>query len=292
MSFDTLGFFGEPATDSPKLANSPLVDSTPIEKVEGWDRIWVKREDLSCPFPGPCFSKIRGVYSRIASRPEKIIGVLDTYHSKAGWAVSHICSLFGKQALNFYPQYKDDGPDLREQQEMSLKFGSELFPLKAGRSSILYHTAKKETERRGGYMMPNALKLHETVAECAAEVEKTAGLENFENLIISISSATIATGVLKGFSNLGLKPKVWLHMGYDRSQEEIQRYMLKHHEAGFSFPITYINEKYGYKDQARAGFTPPPFPCNPYYDLKAWRWMEREGRAIMEGNVLFWNIGS
>jgi hypothetical protein len=292
MALDTLDFFGEEPLKNRKLAVSPLTDGTPIEKVEGWDNLWVKREDLSCPFPGPCFSKIRGVYSRIASRPEQVIGVLDTYHSKAGWAVSYICSLFGKTALNFYPRYKGDGPELRQQQEMSLSFGSELVALPAGRSAILYHSAKKETERRGGYMMPNALKLHETVEECAAEVEKTEGLEAFQHLVISISSATIATGVLKGFSNRGLRPHVWLHMGYDRSQEEIQRYMLKHHETGFPFPISFINENYGYKDQARAGFTPPPFPCNPYYDLKAWRWMEKEGKEKMAGNILFWNIGS
>ena len=41
-----------------------LVDNTPIEKHCG---IWVKREDLCCPPPGPPFSKVRGVVEHIAA---------------------------------------------------------------------------------------------------------------------------------------------------------------------------------------------------------------------------------
>jgi hypothetical protein len=273
---------------------SPLVDATPIEKVEGWDRVWVKREDLSCPLPGPCFSKIRGVYARISQRDEELIGVLDTYHSKAGWAVAYICSVLGKKCINFYPHYKtDDGQPLREQQQRALDFEAELHPLPAGRSAILFHTAKRETRKLGGYMMPNALKLTETVEECSAEVARTAGLEEFTDIVISISSATIAAGVLKGLHEQGLHPKVWLHMGYERSQDAVEKYMRGYLPNGLPFDITFINEKYGYKDQARSGdYNPPPFPCNPYYDLKAWRWMDREGLGRMGERVLFWNIGS
>lgn len=288
---DVMSMFAEAP---PALGSSPLVDATVVEQVEGWSRVWVKREDLSCPLPGPCFSKIRGVYARIASRPEKLIGVLDTYHSKAGWAVAYICGLLGKNCLNFYPQYKgDEGQPLRAQQQRAVGLGADLFPLQAGRSAILYHTAKAETVRRGGYMMPNALKLSETVDECAAEVERTAGLDRFDHLVISISSATIASGVLKGFDRLGLYPKVWLHMGYERSESAVQTYMRSYAARGLPFDITFIDEKYGYKDQAKSGdYHPPPFPCNPYYDLKAWRWLDREGLDQMTGDVLFWNIGS
>lgn len=289
---DTLRLFSDapPGID----AKSPLHNGTPIEKVEGWDRVWVKREDLSSPLPGPSFSKIRGVYARISRRPESTIGVLDTFHSKAGWAVSYICSILGKQCVNFYPRYKEDGDSLRPQQEMAKSFGAELHPLTAGRSAILYHRAAKEMQARGGYLMPNALKLEETVEECANEVHRTAGLKEFEHLVISVSSATIATGVMKGFQQAGLRPKVWLHKGYDRSTDSMRQYMAHYQPEGWKFPIEIIDEGYAYKDQAREGdFRTPPFPCNPYYDLKAWRWLDREGIQKMgEGRILFWNIGS
>jgi hypothetical protein len=33
-----------------------------------------------------------------------------------------------------------------------------------------------------------------------------------------------------------------------------------------------------------------PFPMHPYYDLKAWRWLESGPR--LADPVLFWNIGA
>ena len=59
-----------------------LVNNTPVEqyKIDG-RTIHVKREDLCCPYPGPSFSKMRGVVAHIENRPEQVIGGLDTFHS-------------------------------------------------------------------------------------------------------------------------------------------------------------------------------------------------------------------
>lgn len=268
-----------------------LRDGTPVEPFS--DRVFVKREDLCSPHPGPSFSKIRGVLKHIASRPEGEIGVLDTYHSKAGWAVAYVAAHLGKKSLDFYPRYKEDGDDLRYQQKMAAEYGAELSALPAGRSAILYHRAKALAAERGAYMMPNALKLPETVAECAEEVLRTPDLGRYDNLVISVSSGTIASGVLLGFSRAKVYPRVWLHSGYSRSESELRRYIAAR-VPKFPFwkaEVVVVDEGYGYKDAARVD-TPPPFPCNPYYDLKAWKWLEAKGLQSMSGSVLFWNIGA
>jgi len=268
-----------------------LADATPIEMVT--DRISVKREDLCSPHPGPSFSKIRGVLKHIEKRAESEIGVLDTYHSKAGWAVSYVSHHLGKKALDFYPRYKDDGPELRLQQKMAAQYGAELFELTAGRSAILYHRARKECNSRGAYLMPNALKLPETVEECAEEVLRTPDLHRYANLVISVSSGTIASGVLRGFAKAKIYPNVWLHAGYSRSESELRRYIATKVPKLTFWPsdVNLVDEKYGYKDAAKVE-DPPPFPCNPYYDLKAWKWLGSKGVGAMKGSVLFWNIGA
>jgi hypothetical protein len=53
--------------------------------------------------------------------------------------------------------------------------------------------------------------------------------------------------------------------------------------------IVIVDENYAYKDQARPGET-PPWPCNPYYDLKAFRWWLSVQESYDDA-VLFWNIG-
>ncbi len=266
-------------------------DGTLVEQVG--DRVWVKREDLCSPYPGPSFAKIRGVVAHVRSRPEALIGVLDTFHSKAGWAVSYVCRSLGKSCLDFFPRYKGDGEVLRRQQGEAHGLGAELVALPAGRSAILYHTAKRETLKRGGYMMPNALKLPETVVEVAAEVGRTPALGRFDHLVISVSSGTIAAGVIAGFAARGYAPTLWLHLGYERSEDELLRYMREKAPAlaAWGSPVSVISEGYGYKDAAPLGAA-APFPCNVFYDLKAYHWLAREGLARMSGRVLFWNVGA
>lgn len=264
------------------IAGGMLRTNTPIVDYVKEFGFCVKREDLSCPPPGPPFSKTRGVYSRVASRPEKLIGVLDTYHSQAGHAVARACQVLGKQCLNFYPEFKHE-PGPRSPQLRAMDLGAELSPLKAGRSAILFHAARKETEARGGYMMPNALKLEESVTETARECPRK---HDFSVVVIPSSSGTIAAGVIKG---MGRTARYIVHLGYSRSHEEVLRY-LRDKSGVPEAEIELIDEGYGYKDQARPGPT-PPWPCNPYYDLKAFRWWMREGKDRTRGNALFWNIG-
>jgi hypothetical protein len=280
------------------LNSGLLVDETPLEtySLNGHD-ILVKREDLCAPDPGPSFSKLRGVVMHIARRTEPVIGVLDTYHSKAGWAVAYTCRALGKECYDFWPRYTADPENvLRSQQEMARAMGAKLVALKAGRSAILYHTAKaflKEKFGNDAYLMPNALKLPESVTENAAEFERTApSLPREGTLVISISSGTVASGVLKGMVGAGLDYDVVLHAGYGRSIEATQVYISQMSGVRWRSNWRIVDEGYNYADAARAG-EPAPFPANPYYDLKAWRWLAQPGILdTLNSPVIFWNIGA
>lgn len=278
------------------LRQQLLRDGTPLEDHRADFGLWVKREDMSAREPGPPFSKTRGVFAHIANLPPEVdtIGVLDTYHSQAGHAVAHACRILGKDVVNFYPEYKHE-PGHRAPQERARALGATLLGIPAGRSAVIYHQAKKLLDlrwgRRASYMMPNALKLPEMVAETAREVATLPPDFRPDRVIIPISSGTIAAGVIQGFIDReGPQPDFILHMGYERSPEQVMRYVLgKVDRPGAKPSITLINEGYGYKDTARPGAT-PPWPCSPYYDLKALRWWVHS-RTTVEGTNLLWNIG-
>jgi hypothetical protein len=149
-------------------------------------------------------------------------------------------------------------------------------------------------------MMPNALKLSEMVAETAEEVERTVGgwSENIplpRLVIIPSSSATIAAGVMAGFRTaLGERivhdnMHFVVHMGYHRTVTAIQKGVKA--KLGYLPSFIIIDEGYNYKDRAKPGET-PPWPCNAYYDLKAFRWWLQEGRGMLGHHpTLFWNVG-
>lgn len=263
-----------------------LRSNTPVENHNG---LWVKREDLCSENPGPPFSKFRGVVAHLAQRMEPVIGVLDTAHSKAGWAVAAACKELGKKCVNYWPRYQREKEGIiRPHQQRSKELGAELVELKAGRSAILYHRARKLLKDTGqwSYMMPNALKLEESVEETAREVDITPACRVCQDIIISISSGTIAAGVLRGLARNQAFPRVHIHMGYSRSHNAVTSYL---QEYAPHFPqelLTLIDEGYGYADAAKGS---APFPCNAYYDLKAWNWAQKKDWE--DANVLFWNIG-
>lgn len=292
-----------------------LVENTPLVDYLTSYGLLVKREDLCAPAPWPPFSKTRGVYTymkKLQYQGITMFGVLDTYHSQGGLAVAAAGARRGVRVINYFPVYKaEQDPDrgvywpvqLRPQQKAASDLGAELVGLKAGRSAVLYHQAKRMCEAAGGHMYPNALKLTESVQETAKELVLTlqgASAVQYELMknvpwIVPSSSATLASGVALGLSQaFSTPPKLIIHLGYSRSHDEVVKYVLN--SAGnkllgsYGLPsIEIVDEGYSYKDTARPGAT-PLWPCNQYYDLKAFRWWEREGRARY-GKAVFWNIG-
>jgi hypothetical protein len=262
----------------------------------------VKREDLCCPFPGPSFSKIRGVAKKIDNlnqmliKPEAV-GVVDTRHSKAGWGVSYIAQKRNIPCVVYYPRFKDEGDRLRPFQQKCQEFGARLVALPATMSAVLFNQAKKmfQKEHTNGYIFPNGLKLTETVKETTEELIRTFPEELWDSkawIIVSISSGTIGAGVMRGLAEIGFRGTVLIHQGYSRPIYAVNRYLKK--MAGVQNPpfrYTIIDEKYQYKDTA--GKISIPFPCNPYYDAKAWKWLTEHIQEIpKESPIVFWNIGS
>jgi hypothetical protein len=274
-------------------------DGTPVEWYPNLG-LHVKREDLCCP-GGPNFSKTRGVYAHIKNRPEQFIGVLDTRHSQGGWAVARACVEFNKQCVEFYPVLKNGSPSGGIVQEQCRALGAQLLPLKAGRSAVLYHQAKSwlrgHSDQPPIYMMPNALKLPEMVSETAAEVGRT-DLPDIKTVLISASSGTIAAGVIRGLQEKKWEGTIVVHLGYSRPEEAVRVYLEKmaiptpfwgYVKGYLGSKIQIVDEGYSYSDPAILGLD-PPFPSNEFYDLKAFRWWMKTGRAKY-GEALFWNIG-
>lgn len=273
-----------------------VTSHTPWELHNG---ILVKREDLSCPPPGPSFSKVRGLTSWLKSLrgqliPPTCVGVLDTRHSKAGWGVSYLAPDYGFPVRVYYPVFKDDRPgDLRESQAHARELGATLVPLRGNlMSAVLWNIARKDCLEHGGAMAPNGLKFMASVESTADELTETwpGGLNGPVTVVVSASSATLASGVALGLSRLNRTDvRLIVHLGYSRSHDQVLRYMAAQ---GVPAPflrsqVELVDEGYAYADRVDI---PVPFPCNPYYDRKAYKWIV-DHRADLPENTLMWNIG-
>lgn len=252
--------------------------------------IHVKREDMSCPYPGPQFSKIRGVALHLSCLPrDTVIGVMDTQHSKAGWGVSYVCHDLGMRCIDFYPVLKAD-TGLRYNQVMAQKHGAELYPMKAGMSAVLFNQARKilrETYPKSE-MLPNGLKLQESVDSTATEVLLTPPELLCGTWVISISSGTLGAAVCKGLSQRKFVGEVILHMGYSRSESQARKYVAEMSGCEAA-SLVFIDEGFEYKDKVDNKWI--PFPCNEYYDAKAFWWLAQHIHEL-KPPVVFWNIGA
>lgn len=244
--------------------------STPWEQ---YGNIWVKREDLCCP-EGPPFSKIRGLAEHLLPLQCEV-GVLDTFHSKGGWAAAFLCQKLGLSCCVFYP-----GSEPRESQLRAAALGARLVSLQPGRSAVLFYRARKQlasmTDGKG-HMLPNGLALTESIAATRRELESCTPENLFGGTwIVAASTGTIATGVAQGLAG---RAKLIVHLGFSRSIPAMTK----------KIPgAEIIDEGYSYRD---AIDYPCPFPCNPYYDLKAWKWT-MENLGGLSKPVVFWNIGA
>jgi len=294
-----------------------ITNNTPVEWTKVGD-VWVlvKREDMSSPFPGPGFSKIRGLVPHLRSRPEEVVGILDTFHSKAGWAVAYVCKELGKKAVVYYPRYKydwklqtsdgefeGDAYALRPQQQNAQDLGAELVALQATAGYILAPRAKKDLLARypGAHMLPVGLKMPESVEENAKEAVRTTRnmprwpYEPIKSLVMSVSSGTVAAGVIKGLTAVNELPDtVVCHLGYSRPVEGARglRKNLEKKSGADMSGVTFIDEGYNYRDPVKHYDAKAyPFPTNPYYDGKALRWLETFAKSLPQP-VMFWNIGA
>lgn len=274
-----------------------LLNNTPIEKYNlGGLPIYVKREDLSASYPMPSFSKVRGlleVITRLKKEGFTILGYTETSVSMAGIGVCAICKELGLQAVIFDPQYKVTQPLHTYHREQWNKFNATIIPLKAGMAKVNFYISKNilESDFKHSFLLPLGLPFVETINAAREECVYTrlnSDIE-FNTIVVPVGSGTVCAGVIKGF----LDKTIIGIMGRTGNIDIKKKNILA--KAGFqegglfgSPDFNLVDPKWEYTERSYASC---PFPCHPWYDLKAWEWL-MENKMKLKPPILFWNIGA
>lgn len=291
-----------------------ILPNTPIEKYI-YDNItyFVKREDLSCKSPGPPFAKIRGLYPhmrKLKAEGVTTVGYMDTAISMAGWGISYFAKKLKMQAVIYYPQYKDG---FKYNQTVFIKkwerFGAIICPLeKPNLYQINVYRAENRFKKQypDGVWLPNGLNLPETLESVCEESFQTFKQIQPTSIVCCVGSGVMLAGILQGLNRAMVRTKeinaVLIHRQVNIPAKRTK--ILNH--AGFKdymhpgfFPeypsigsvtnaLNIIKTEYLYHEQAKMK---APFPCNTYYDLKAFEWMINNIHKLPQP-ILFWNIGA
>lgn len=277
-----------------------LINNTPIEKYTiGGYPVFVKREDLCCPPPGPPFSKVRGllpVLKRLKSlKKPPVIGYTETSISMAGWCVAWMCSLLGLKAVIFDPQYKKTPPILKYHRKQWDLFNPDIIPIKAGRAKVNWYISRKMLLEKypNSYLLPLGLILPETIEATKKEAANTIlnSQINYQTLVVNVGSGTILAGLINPFRGC----TIYGIMGRSGNVAQKKKNILKKIGLWESSKHTFfginnlhlIDSGWNYTDRS---YTDCPFPSHPHYDLKAWEWLQNNIYKL-KPPVLFWNIG-
>jgi len=261
-------------------------NDTPIEKVTS--SIFVKREDLATLPPGPPFSKTRGLFQHLFLLSRlgiKCVGYVETAISMAGWAVAWLGKKMNMKVIIFDPQYKDDSKfPLSLHRQKWKQFGAQLVKVKAGRASVNWYIARrwmKENVHQPWKLLPLGLPLNETVLETFAQARKC--IKDFPTIVVPIGSGTIACGIARALYRNQRLIGVMSRTGDVRRKF---KFVIKWCE--YPTHVDIVDPGYPYTKKVDIK---TPFPCNPYYDTKAWQWL-LEHEDELEKPILFWNIGA
>lgn len=268
--------------------NSLIINDTPLEYVEGVD-CWVKREDLSSRPPLPPFSKNRGVVKHLLNLQKdgiKVVGYVETSISMAGIAVSVIAHEIGMKAVIFDPQYKKDNEILPIHRIHWKKWGAEIIPIPAGRAKVNFYKCRKILEDyQHSVMLPLGLPLEETIEETAKEFEIME--ETFKNVVVTVGSGTICSGLLRAMT-MGRLVGIMCRTGNVIKKRNSIIGKANKLLLGGRVTFQLLDPGWEYTESVDVE---TKFPCNEYYDKKAWKWLVKNIEGL-DRPVLFWNIGA
>ena len=255
--------------------------NTPIEQYQvGNKTIHVKRDDLQGDgVELPPWAKLTAIEKLLneAGLDRKVpIIQLSIRASYSGWALSQLGKAAGYDIKIAYPNSKNFPQHLIDQWE---SFGAESVPIRPNVNSIVLSWMKKKAEEEGYQYIPYGFDhpvYHNHWKETLAKYD------DYDNLVVCAGTPVTCLGMSEGF------PGRRIYLPSTSKEKTVLRRL----------------KKYGLENDERISVHPTefdfydemvdfnvPFPCNRYWDKKAWFWLTQNIETL-EGKTLFYNLGA
>jgi len=154
--------------------------------------------------------------------------------------------------------------------------------------SIRYARAKKYMREQNGLMLADKLRLKTAVEQVSHVVMDEDPEYFFGSVVTSVGSGTMIAGIMRGLRKAHLSPQVYgIIVTNEVNPKSRRRYIREFEPLYWDGNFKLIVGDYKYKETPTIT---PPFPCDLFYDLKAWDWLVKNIHSI-PNPILFWNVG-
>lgn len=261
---------------------------TPVETYKvGKAEILVKRDDLMGDNKKlPPWGKLHALKNVIASLDDRPLIHLNVFGSWSGWALSKLAK---KQEVHVvHPITKKFKPEYLDKVENA---GGTLVPIRHNMMRVLYAQTGNIAKERGFQMLPYAFSCKEYLSPTARRISAELfdiALEHgrIDNLVVSSGAGVTVTALAKAFLRHYPKGKVYTICvsSEDSITKTLKQWEM--HERG----IHIVKSEYEFGD-VMPKVAAPPFPCNQFWDKKAWHWLTENESLFRRKKTLFWNLG-
>lgn len=258
---------------------------TPVEKYKiGKFEVMVKRDDLMGDNKTlPPWAKLHAIKEVITKMDKnKPIIHLNVFGSWSGWALAKLAKKHEVHIV--HPITKKIKEEYLDKVTGA---GATLIPIRHNMMRVLYAQSANMAKDRGFQMLPYAFGTPWYLNPMARRFRETfAELGKVDNLVISSGAGVTVSGLAKAF--LSLNPNGHIYTVCVSSEGAITKTMKQ-----WGIPlgsVTIVHSPFEFSD-VMPKVAPAPFPCNQFWDMKAWHWLTENSEIMRRKKTLFWNLG-
>ena len=262
---------------------------TPVESynVNG-KKVYVKRDDLMGDgVEHPPWGKLTAMENVLKFiDPQVPIIHLTVYGSWTGWALSEVTKNLGYDFIMAYPDTTKFPEYLLEKVDKDHR-----LPIKPNMMNVMYNKVGQIARKENYARLPYAFDHHVYIETQRKRFRDVRDNYNFQHLVVASGSGVTCLGMMlehQPWSSL-VDPRNdrTFHTVCVSGEDTIKKKFLKH-QIQPSEQIEIVKSEYDFDDMMEWYET--PFPCNEFWDKKAWYWLEQNIEKF-EGDILFWNLG-
>jgi cysteine synthase len=235
----------------------------------------------------PPWGKIAGIRKVVKSLDLSVPLVhLNVYGSWSGWALSRLAKAHDFEFHMAFPKtkrIKDDYIGIVESN------GAKLVPLRHNMFRVLHAQVENMRKENKWQMLPYAFNTDIYLTHMAQRLSATLELAKaddlkFSTLVVSAGSGVTCSALLRAFQ--AYNPNGSMYNVCVSSEKTVKTELAKKQVLTPSTHV--ILSEFKFDDTMPKIDT--PFPCNQFWDKKAWHWLTQHA-AELKGPILFWNLG-
>lgn len=223
---------------------------------------------------------LKGLVAKLDKKKPLI--ALNVYGSWSGWALSAFCKENGLPFRMVHPNTKLITDEYLEKVTSN---GGELHPLRPNMMAVLGAQMRNYGNEHGYQYLPYAFDHSVYLNACCKRMTEFLQIHGpYDNLVISSGSGVTTTAAVNAFLRNNPAGKVFaITVGTVGGVTKTLTNRGRMHEN-----VSIIQSPWKFNDLMKDRGA--PFPCNQFWDKKAWCWLE-DNASSLKGQTLFWNLG-